>query len=252
LFDYFRNDALDANDWFANANGLAKPQERQNDFGGTFSGPLVKERTFFFFSYEGLRLRLPQVLQTTVPDVKARQAASSALQPYFNAFPVPNGQDNPATGIAEFNASFSNKSSLDAYSLRLDHNLTHNISIFGRYNYSPSETVIRGNGGALSTQSPTKITTQTATLGVTWQFASHLASDLRVNYSRVNALMISEARSPSPTFLFRLDSLNRMVSCFLTFSIYAAPSSKPAGLCGTCRGKSTLWRAWLCRRERTA
>ncbi len=187
LFDYFRNDALDANDWFANANGLAKPQERQNDFGGTFSGPLVKERTFFFFSYEGLRLRLPQVLQTTVPDVKARQAASSALQPYFNAFPVPNGQDNPATGIAEFNASFSNKSSLDAYSLRLDHNLTHNISIFGRYNYSPSETVIRGNGGALSTQSPTKITTQTATLGVTWQFASHLASDLRVNYSRVNA-----------------------------------------------------------------
>src|ERR1700739_3594992 len=69
LFDYFRNDALDANDWFANANGLPKPQERQNDFGGTLSGPIAKERTFFFFSYEGLRLRLPQVAETIVPSI---------------------------------------------------------------------------------------------------------------------------------------------------------------------------------------
>jgi hypothetical protein len=187
LFDYFRNDVLDANDWFANANGLAKPQERQNDFGGTLSGPLLKERTFFFFSYEGLRLRLPQVLETTVPDVSARQSASAALQPYLNAFPVPNGADDLTTGIAEFNASFSNKSTLDAYSLRIDHMLSHNVAIFGRYNYSPSETIIRGNGGALSTQSPTDITTQTATLGATWQFASHGANDFRVNYSRVHA-----------------------------------------------------------------
>ena len=186
-FDYFRNDKLDANDWFANANGLAKPQERQNDFGGTFSGPIQKEHSFFFFSYEGLRLRLPQVLQTTVPDLAARQSASSALQPYFNAFPIPNGEDNSATGIAGFNASFSNKSSLDAYSLRLDHNLTHNAQLFGRYNYSPSELVTRGNGGALSIQSPTEIRTQTITVGTTWQPTAHAANDFRINYSHVSA-----------------------------------------------------------------
>lgn len=58
---YFRNDALDANDWFADADKLPKPEERQNDFGGTLSGPILKDRTFFFFSYEGLRLQLPQV-----------------------------------------------------------------------------------------------------------------------------------------------------------------------------------------------
>ena len=187
LFDYFRNDVLDANDWFANANGLRKPQERQNDFGGTLGGPLQKDRTFFFFSYEGLRLRLPQVLETTVPDLGARQAASAAVQPYLNAFPAPNGADDAASGIAQFNATFSNKSTLDAYSLRIDHTFAHNIVLFGRYNYSPSETVVRGNGGALSTESPTSITTQTATVGTSWQFSSHGSNELRFNYSRVSA-----------------------------------------------------------------
>ena len=104
-FDYFRNTVLDANDWFADKAGLAKAQEQQNDFGGTFSGPIVNGKTFFFFSYEGLRLKLPQTALTTVPDLAARQAAIPALQPYLNAFPLPNGTDNPATGIAQFNAS---------------------------------------------------------------------------------------------------------------------------------------------------
>src|SRR6202035_5788372 len=48
-FDYLRNDAFDANDWFADSAGLPKPKERQNDFGGTLSGPIVKGKTFFFF-----------------------------------------------------------------------------------------------------------------------------------------------------------------------------------------------------------
>src|SRR5260370_24413484 len=73
VFEYLRNDVLDANDWFADANHLTKPKERQNDFGGTFSGPIVKDKTFFFFSYEGLRLRLPQVTLTDVPYLTARQ-----------------------------------------------------------------------------------------------------------------------------------------------------------------------------------
>jgi hypothetical protein len=187
LFDYFRNDVLDANDWFASEKGLHKPEERQNDFGGTLSGPVLKGRTFFFFSYEGLRLRLPQVLETTVPDLGARQAASSSLQPYLNAFPLPNGPDNAAAGIAQLNASTSNQSTLDAYSLRIDHNLRHNAEIFARYNYSPSDTVLRGNGGSLSTVSPTRIITQTGTVGATWQVFSKASNDLRFNYSRVEA-----------------------------------------------------------------
>src|SRR6266702_3697855 len=86
-FDYFRNDVLDANDWFANSKGLPKPQERQNDFGGTLSGPVIKDKTFFFFSYEGFRLRLPQTGLTSVPCDNscqvfgnARAMAASAIQ----------------------------------------------------------------------------------------------------------------------------------------------------------------------------
>jgi len=61
LFEYLRNDALDANNWFNTAQSppLPKAEERQNDFGGTLGGPIWKDKTFFFFSYEGLRLRLP-------------------------------------------------------------------------------------------------------------------------------------------------------------------------------------------------
>src|SRR5580692_8688913 len=67
-FDYFRNGILDANDYFSNLEGLAKPIEKQNDFGGVFSGPILKDKLFFFFSYEGLRLVLPATAITSVPD----------------------------------------------------------------------------------------------------------------------------------------------------------------------------------------
>jgi hypothetical protein len=44
LFEYFRNDALDANNWFANANNLPKPEQRQNDFGGVVGGAIIKDK----------------------------------------------------------------------------------------------------------------------------------------------------------------------------------------------------------------
>jgi hypothetical protein len=190
LFDYVRNDAFDANDWFAGEKGLSKPEERQNDFGGTFSGPLLKNKTFFFFSYEGLRLRLPQTALSVVPDVAARQNAAPALQPYLNAYPMANGPDDVSTGTAQFNASYSDPSSLDAYSVRIDHRVNDRWSLFGRFNYSPSSFVSRGSLGglaALSVQEPFQITTETATVGATWAASSRVSDDLRFNFSSANA-----------------------------------------------------------------
>jgi len=186
-FDYLRNDVFDANDWFASHAGLRKPEERQNDFGGTVGGPIFKNRAFFFFSYEGLRLRLPQVAQTDVPDLSARQNASAALQPFFNAYPVPNGTDDTSTGIAQFNASFSNRATVNAYSLRLDDHIGSKATIFGRYDRSPSEITQRGNGVTLNTVSNTSIMTQTATVGSNWSISPVIFNDARFNYSRVNA-----------------------------------------------------------------
>jgi TonB dependent receptor len=193
LFEYLRNDLFDAANWFngyTNNPPLPKAEERQNDFGGTVGGPIAKDRTFFFFSYEGLRLRLPQTAITEVPDLAARQAATPAMQPYLNAFPKPNGADDPATGIAGFNATYSNPATIDAYSLRIDHKLNHRWSLFGRYNYSPSNVETRGSSGisqALSVVQPFSITTLTATGGATTVVAPTMINDFRLNYSRTEA-----------------------------------------------------------------
>lgn len=85
VFEYFRHDALNANDYFANARGVAKPQLRNHQFGGVFGGPVRlgdaydgRGRTFFFGSYEGLRQRIPTVAIVDVPSRATRSAATGA------------------------------------------------------------------------------------------------------------------------------------------------------------------------------
>jgi Carboxypeptidase regulatory-like domain len=67
LFEFFRNDALNANNLFLNRAGQPKPQLEYNNFGGNFSGPIVKNRVFFFWSEEWRRERRGQVLSAHVP-----------------------------------------------------------------------------------------------------------------------------------------------------------------------------------------
>jgi hypothetical protein len=185
LFDYFRNDALDASNWFADRSGLPKPQDRQNDFGGVFGGRLLKDRTFFFFSYEGLRLRQPLSAQTIVPDIASRQQAPAAVQPYLNAFPVPNGTLLSA-GRAEFNGSYSNPAMVNAVSIRLDHIINSRLALFARYNYSPSEVTQRVTT-ALSSLATSSFMTHTLTLGLTASLSSKVSNEMRGNYSNVKS-----------------------------------------------------------------
>jgi len=184
-FEYFRNSVLDANDWFSNFHHLPKPEERQNDFGGVFDGPVFKNKTFFFFSYEGLRLRQPATQETVVPDTASRQQAPSTMQPYLNAYPVPNGPEL-GSGTAQFSGSYSNPSSLNAYSIRVDHAINSKLSLFGRYNYSPSDTTQRGPAGLepnLSTTATTSVTVHTFTAGLSAIISPAIGNEFRVNYS---------------------------------------------------------------------
>lgn len=196
-FDYLRNDALDANDWFANSENLARAKERQNDFGGTIGGPILKNNTFFFFSYEGMRLQLPQYVLDLVPDTNpqdpySRQYAVPAMQPYMNAYPLPNGPEvldanGNHQGVAQFNASFANPGSLNAYSVRVDHRIGDKWNLFGRYNYSPSNLDQRGGYiGALNSINYVVSNTLTATVGATWTISPSTTNDARFNFSQTS------------------------------------------------------------------
>jgi hypothetical protein len=198
LFNYFRNEALDANDWFGNFGGLKKAALRQNDFGGVFGGPILlprfgeggrqpgyngRNRSFFFFSYEGLRLRLPQTAALMlVPSLAARESAAPQIKPFVEAFPLPNGPD-AGNGFAFLSASYSDPSTLNATSIRIDHTINQKLSFFGRYNYAPSETITRG-GRTLSSVNYRTIKTQTLTVGTTFFAGHNISNDLRVNFSR--------------------------------------------------------------------
>lgn len=72
-YEFFRSDKLDANTYFNNRLGFARPVFQRNEFGGTFGGPIVKNKTFFFADYQGIRLRDPQTIVSTVPTAAQRQ-----------------------------------------------------------------------------------------------------------------------------------------------------------------------------------
>jgi len=198
-FEDFRNSVLDANDWFSNRDHLPKPEERQNDFGGVFGGPILKDKTFFFFSYEGLRLRQPATQETVVPDATSRQQAPATTKPYLNAYPIPNGSEL-GSGTAQFNGSYSNPFSLDAYSIRVDHDINSKFSLFARYNYSPSDSNVRGPFGALSTTELLSTSVHTFTVALTESITPHISNEVRANYS--NDRVSSR---------FRLDSFGKAV-----------------------------------------
>jgi outer membrane receptor protein involved in Fe transport len=202
-FDYLRNDVFDARNWFdfaqpnpyyGNLAPLPKPPLRQNDFGGTFSGPIIKDRTFFFFSYEGLRLRLPQTAFGLFYTASARAAASPSFQPFINALPLPPANAplsdptcqtvaDPSGCTAPLTVAYSDPSSLNATSLRIDHNLTRKITLFARYNHAPSYDASRYWEELEYTNS----NIDTFTAGATFLISPTKVNDFRANWSRNTA-----------------------------------------------------------------
>lgn len=86
VYDFLRNSYLDANNYFANQNHIPLAAFQRNQFGGTFGGPVIipklydgRTRTFFFFSYEGLRQKNQSITTTTVPTVAMRQGDFTGL-----------------------------------------------------------------------------------------------------------------------------------------------------------------------------
>ena len=202
VFEYLRNEKLDANDWFANAAGRGRSPLRQNQLGGVFSGPVLlprfgdggprlyngRNRTFFFFSYEGMRLVLPQAKVSTVPSLRLRALAAPVLQPVLAAFPLPDGPEqlNSAgqpTGFSPFTGVYSDASTLDSTGIRIDHTVNDKLTLFGRYSNAPSSSTSRSGSFPLSSYSEVEITSRSLTLGATLAVTSGLSNELRFNIS---------------------------------------------------------------------
>ena len=188
-FDYFRNDKLDAADWFVDQAGQRKPRLRSNDFGGVLGGPLVRNKTFFFVSYEGQRLAEPQFAVTTVPTRAARLAAPEIAQPFLNAFPLPNGPDL-GNNQAQFSSGYSNPLSTDSTLAKLDQNFTSKLRAFGTFTHAPSSETSRTNSGSasLADSDVVEFREDSLTAGLTYIFSAVLTTELRTNFSKnVNA-----------------------------------------------------------------
>ena len=181
LFSSFRNELLDANDWFANQHGDGRASLRLQDFGGAMGGPLWRNRTFFFLSYEGMRLSQPFVWRQPVPSIASREGASAWVQPVLNLFPEPNGP-GLGNGLAQWTAGMSRPSRLDSGSARLDHAFSSRLSAFGRYSDSPSSTQFGSNPVNLL-----DLRSRGVTLGLNWRARPDLLFDLRLNASSATA-----------------------------------------------------------------
>lgn len=198
IFDYLRNNFFDANDWFNDHYGKPIPALRQNDFGGTVGGPIWipgvyngRDRSFFFASYEGLRLTQPTEASIQyVPDLALRQQAVAAVQPILDAFPLPNGLDygsSSSPNLAQFIAPFSLPSSIDSTSIRIDHTLGSKLSLFFRFGDTPSSTESR----PYFARTTTSANAQTYTLGAGSQFSNVYTNEFRLGYARANSQQVS-------------------------------------------------------------
>jgi len=232
-YDYLRNGALDAEDWFNDYFGTPEPSLRQNDFGGTLGGPVGvpnlydgKDKTFFFVSYEGLRLTAPQAATANfVPDLcmrgtgacpSGRNPAASALLPVINAFPLPSphGLEDAVNGFGQFIGSWSNPGSIDSTSVRFDHGVNDKLRLFFRFSDTSSSSATRGSSKLFET--PSNLTTsaytlRTYTLGVNSIFSTRLSNEVRFNYSSnatTNDTSIDALGGSTPVDLARLTGLS--------------------------------------------
>lgn len=190
-FEFLRNSALDGTNFFANRSGAQKPAYKQNQFGGTFGGPIRKNRTFLFASFEGTRTRLGHSFSSTVPVLEERNGDFSRIRPIFDpattvgnaakftrdAFPgsiIPKSRWDPLfpkllslyptpTDNSKITENYfyspTEKNDVNSYDFKGDHNLTDNSRLSIRYSrrdrdrFEPGPLPLPADGGLSTTTS---------------------------------------------------------------------------------------------------
>ena len=210
-FDYFRNNALDARNYFNTTNNPQAPFHN-NQFGGSLGGPIQKDKTFFFFDYEGELEDVGVVTTGCVPSTADLQGATNpVIQKLLarNPFPAPNipGAIVSATGcvngpdVSLITPSYNNLSSLIG---KIDHNFNQSNVLTGRYYFGDSNQAfplaLTATGGQLpgfDTVTPTRV--QLVSISYVHVVSPTQVNELRYGWNRFAEGFYPQDQSFSPS-----------------------------------------------------
>ncbi len=185
-FEFLRNDILDARNFF----DQQKPPFRRNQFGFTLGGPIVRNQTFFFGGYEGLRERKGITSVSIVPDDDARSGklpgqapfqVDARSRPIIDLFPRANGR-NFGDGTAEFIGATNRKSNDDFFTLKVDHKFSDSDSMFVRYLFDDSDQLLPRNFPEFPNTAVNR--KQVATIEERKIFSANLVNEARFGFNR--------------------------------------------------------------------
>ena len=192
LFEFVRNSAFDARNFFDHTVG--PPPFRRNQFGGSVGGPLHKDKTFIFGSYEGFRQRLAVSEVAIVPDNNARNGIltlangtlsniglAPGIAPYFALWPVANGPELGG-GAAYYYANPPQAIREDFGNIRVDHNFSTSDLLSGVYTVDDGFIHTPGSTDLQLTMSTMR--SQVASLEETHSFNASVINVARVGFTR--------------------------------------------------------------------
>jgi hypothetical protein len=187
-YEFFRNSALDARNFF---DGASVPAYKRNQFGGSAGGPIVRDRTFIFGNYEGLRQGLGITLVNSVLSPNARLGhlvsgdviVSPAVKPYLGLYPVPNGVITGDSGLFSF--AGNQVSNQDYVTIKVDHVFSAKDSLAGTYLFDNAQTT--GPDNFNNTILGATTVRQVATLAETHILNATFLNTFRIGFSRAVA-----------------------------------------------------------------
>ena len=176
LFEFLRNDALDARNYFA-VPGTKTPL-RLNQFGGNIGGPIVHDKVFFFANYEGVRQTITNTTIYDVLNAANRAKFVASMQPVLAAIPVGNLGPDPKTPTVFdlYSANLVDTLREDTGSARVDWNPSDKNKFYVRYNIGDSFTNTT-YGPAVGQTAPTPAVTQFLKLSNTHIFSASLLNE---------------------------------------------------------------------------